>query len=567
MKSIVTQLVVFTRNRPTRRNVKILLRFFGTLVAMVVLYSIVFHYIMAYEGRDHSWVTGFYWTLTVMSTLGFGDITFNSDLGRAFSILVLVSGTLFLLVLLPFTFIQFFYAPWMEARNEARAPRQLPETTAGHLVLAHHDSITESLVARCNRYGHPYVVLEEHLDDALRLHDQGMRVMVGSPTSAETLRAARVDSAALVVATGRANFNATVSLLTRATAPDVPMIVTSDGAEEAEILKLAGAKQVITLSELTGESLARRTIGGDAITHVIGGIDELLVAEANASRTPLVGKTIAENRLSDIGVSILGVSNRGKFELARPESMIEQHSVLVLAGSREQLDGYDEAFVIYNVSSLPALVIGAGRVGRATCRALIERGIDFRVVENDPAAARHMAERFGEDKVVVGNATQADVLKKAGLDEAPAVLLTSHDDTLNVYLTILLRHLRPDVQLLSRTTLEQSVATLHEAGADVVLSTASLGSSMILNLLERTSILPIAEGLNVIRMATPPGLVQRSLVEVSVRAETGATIIALVANGQMHVNPDPNEPLPAESEILLIGTDETERKFMELYHG
>jgi hypothetical protein len=66
-----------------------------------------------------------------MSTLGFGDITFVFDLGRAFSIAVLVSGMVFLLVMLPFTFIQFFYAPWLEAHSKTRAPRGLSEDPPG----------------------------------------------------------------------------------------------------------------------------------------------------------------------------------------------------------------------------------------------------------------------------------------------------------------------------------------------------------------------------------------------------------------------------------------------------
>jgi len=45
------------------------------LLALVVIYSVLFRYIIEMEGRQYSWVTGFYWTLTVMSTLGFGDIT------------------------------------------------------------------------------------------------------------------------------------------------------------------------------------------------------------------------------------------------------------------------------------------------------------------------------------------------------------------------------------------------------------------------------------------------------------------------------------------------------------
>ena len=114
---------IFTtlRTRRGKRNLRTLLRFLVVLVAMIAVYSVLFHVLMVREGQDHSWFTGLYWTLTVMSTLGFGDITFYSDLGRAFSVLVLVSGVLFLLVLLPFTFIEFFYGPWMQAQAAARA--------------------------------------------------------------------------------------------------------------------------------------------------------------------------------------------------------------------------------------------------------------------------------------------------------------------------------------------------------------------------------------------------------------------------------------------------------------
>ena len=131
------QFVHFLRSRPSARNFRILLRFLLALTIMVTLYSVIFHYIMAWEGNDFSWVTGFYWTLTVMSTLGFGDITFHSDVGRIFSIFVLLSGVFFLLILLPFTFIQFFYAPWIAAQSVARAPRELPKETKGYIAQAY----------------------------------------------------------------------------------------------------------------------------------------------------------------------------------------------------------------------------------------------------------------------------------------------------------------------------------------------------------------------------------------------------------------------------------------------
>jgi hypothetical protein len=50
---------------------------------MVTVYAVLFHLIMgSVEGQQHSWITGFYWTLVVMTTLGFGDITFTTDIGR-----------------------------------------------------------------------------------------------------------------------------------------------------------------------------------------------------------------------------------------------------------------------------------------------------------------------------------------------------------------------------------------------------------------------------------------------------------------------------------------------------
>ncbi|MBU1138606.1 MAG: potassium channel protein, partial [Proteobacteria bacterium] len=75
MKMLLAQLLFFVRNKEAKKNVALLLRFLFFLTFIIALYSITFHLIMLYEGRNFSLITGFYWTLTVMSTLGFGDIT------------------------------------------------------------------------------------------------------------------------------------------------------------------------------------------------------------------------------------------------------------------------------------------------------------------------------------------------------------------------------------------------------------------------------------------------------------------------------------------------------------
>jgi lipoprotein signal peptidase len=132
MKYYPSILGYFAHGESTKRNLRLLFRFLIVLVILVTVYSIVFHFLMAYEERDYSWITGIYWTLTVMTTLGFGDITFHSDLGRAFSVLVLLSGVVFLLTLLPFTFTSFSMRHGSKPNREAARPRNsrlTPKTT------------------------------------------------------------------------------------------------------------------------------------------------------------------------------------------------------------------------------------------------------------------------------------------------------------------------------------------------------------------------------------------------------------------------------------------------------
>jgi hypothetical protein len=117
MKYLAAQLAVFTQDRRARQNVRALLQLVVLLGAMVVVYSVTFHLLMAAEGQRHSWLTGFYWTLTVMSTLGFGDITFREDAGRFFSMVVMLSGVIYL------TLASIPRCPWTRSSAPARSWR------------------------------------------------------------------------------------------------------------------------------------------------------------------------------------------------------------------------------------------------------------------------------------------------------------------------------------------------------------------------------------------------------------------------------------------------------------
>jgi hypothetical protein len=220
VKFLPSQLAYLVATRETRANLGALAKYLALLAALMVVFAVLFHVIMVrVEGQQHSWITGLYWTLVVMTTLGFGDITFTSDLGRLFSIVVLVSGVIFLLVMLPFLFVRLFYAPWLEARIRFRAPRAAPAGTAGHVILTQYDAVAAVLAARLRTEHIPYFFIESDPAVAARLVDDGVSAILGDQDSRSTYEQLHVRDARLVLANDSDEANANITLTVREAAP------------------------------------------------------------------------------------------------------------------------------------------------------------------------------------------------------------------------------------------------------------------------------------------------------------------------------------------------------------
>jgi voltage-gated potassium channel len=537
-------------------------------VLSVAVFAAGFQLIMTVvEGREYSWWSATYWTLVTMTTLGFGDIVFETDLGRMYSVVVLLTGALLILILLPFTFIQLVYLPWRDAVREARTPRSLPTETRDHLLITGRGPMEEALMRRAANAGVPYVLLVEDIEEAATLHDHGYPVLVGDLDDPETYRAARVEQAAMVVTARSDQANSNVAFTVREVTDRGTVVATANSVDAVDVLHLAGADAVLQLGELLGRMFAERILEPTARSSIISSFQDLVIAETSAAGTELVGRTLADLDLRQrFGISVVGLWDRGELQTATPHLRIEESSILLLVGRREQILAYDEAYsdseaTIGHGADGPVVVLGGGRVGRAVYRNLAAAGQPCRVVEKQAARVRHLP----QEAVVVGDAADLDVLKEAGIEHAPAVVVTTHDDDTNVYLTLYTRKLRPRVEILGRVELERNVTTMHRAGADFVLSYASMGAIEAWNELRGDSTLLLAEGLVVFQVPMPEQLAGRPLRSTDIPSTTGVTVIGIVRGGECFSDVHPDETLPADAELLLIGDDDAEERFYARY--
>lgn len=555
---IVGLILSFLTAPVRQRNVRLLLMLLAVFAALVAIYSALFHVLMQAEGQTHSWATGVYWTLVTMTTLGFGDITFQSDAGRIFSVVVLLSGTLFLLILLPFTFIQFVWIPWVNKRDAERVPRRLDPEVVGHIVLTGAGPIEDVLIARAHRAGVPYILLVADIEESLRLHDRGYQVMVGALDDPRTYRAARVEAAALVVTTRADTANTNVVFTVREISSGVPIIATANAAASVDILQLAGANEVIELGNRLGDAMAERILEAGSRGRILGEIAGVTIAEAvvRGSAPPRTAGELMQRS----GVRVVGTWHRGEFSPTEPDSPLLPGSVLVLAGSRAQIAAYDDIWGEAAAQVGAVVIIGGGRVGRRVGAALAAVGISYKIVERRPERAVDAA------NYVVGDAAEIEVLTAAGLPSASAVIITTHDDDVNVYLAIYARRLRPQIQVIARANLDRNVSTLYRAGADAVLSYASTGASAIWNRFRPDESLLLAEGLDVFRVPVPAALAAGCLAEARIAESTGCQVVAVVtADGAAQCAFDPTAPLPAGSELILIGDAADQERFRAKY--
>ncbi len=554
---VATILSVFTKSQ--ERNISVLIKFLLVLVILITLFSVAFHFVMLSENREFSWLTGFYWTLTVMSTLGFGDITFTSDLGKLFSIIVLLSGLIFLLTMLPFIFIRFLYLPWLESTTKARVPRELPRNINNHIIMCNFDPIAINLVDRLKQYDYGYVILIEDNQQALDLYDLGYNVVLGDLGDPETYKRVRAEKASLVFANVNDIVNTNIAFTVREISRDIPIVTNADLEESVDILELAGSSNVFQFMKLLGHSLARRVLGASTKANVIGSLGSLVIAEAPMMRTPLVGLTLQKANLREMaGITVVGVWERGKFKIPSAQTLIESSTVLLLAGSTKQLEKYDDQFGHFQNHREPILILGGGRVGCAAAQALQDQKIDYRIIEKDPSL-------ITGDHYVLGSAADINILRKAGINEAPSVIITTRNDATNIYLTIYCRKLRPDIQIISRANLAANIWKLHEAGADLVMSYASMAANMIINLLKPGEQLMLAEGLNVFTVDTDVSLIGKTLAESHIRKDTGCNLIAVHDNDKMMINPDPSYRFSERHELIFVGATEAERNFFRMF--
>jgi voltage-gated potassium channel len=228
-----------------------------------------------------------------------------------------------------------------------------------------------------------------------------------------------------------------------------------------------------------------------------------------------------------------------------------------------QLASFDKRYMVkrnQKEDEVQVVILGGGRVGHAAAETLAQHGVQYRIVEKRTIRA----EGTEAGNFIVGDAADIATLKAAGIETAKSVIVTTHSDEMNIYLTFYCRQLRPDIQIISRSILERNVSKLHMAGADLVMSYASLGAGTIYQILQPDGISLFSEGLSVLSITAGTQFGGKTIKHSTIREKTGCSVIAIKRHDQMIISPVPEVEITESDELILIGTTENEKRILNL---
>ena len=221
------------------------------------------------------------------------------------------------------------------------------------------------------------------------------------------------------------------------------------------------------------------------------------------------------------------------------------------------------------------IICGFGRNGKQAAEKLSAHNQEFVIIEKN----RSIIERYENEEIffVEGNASEDEILQKAGIEQAKCLITALPSDADNLFVVLSARQINKNLLIISRASQETSYKKLKLAGADNVIMPDKIGGEHMASLVVVPDLVEFIDNLSIsgdnttnveeIKMedlATSGEEI--TLKELDLRKETGCTVIGYkTPTGEYIINPEATLKLAKESKIIVLGRPEQIELLKEKY--
>ncbi len=221
------------------------------------------------------------------------------------------------------------------------------------------------------------------------------------------------------------------------------------------------------------------------------------------------------------------------------------------------------------------IICGYGRNGIQAVAELLDHNESVIIIEtlddvvNDIVQTRNLV-------CIHGDATREDVLEKAGIIRAKALITTLPSDADNLFIVLTAREMNPEMTIISRASDDHSDIKLKRAGATNVIMPDKVGGARMAKLVAQPDIVEFLDSI-LIRSGNKVNLVEiacadmkscfldKTIGELNIRSVSGANLVGLkTEEGSYIFNPSPDIKLMARDKLFALGTPSQIDKLKEV---
>jgi len=203
-------------------------------------------------------------------------------------------------------------------------------------------------------------------------------------------------------------------------------------------------------------------------------------------------------------------------------------------------------------------VVGLGAFGSWVARALTRSGFDVISIDRDAERVDRFAHEVA--RAIVGDATDAQLLKKAGVAHADAVVVSTGDDLAASILTVLALKDLHVPRIVVKVPSPEAVRALERFDVEVVFPDREAAERLAYRLASSTVLeyIPLGAAHSIQEIGVPYSWIGKSLRQLALPTTEGIQVVALfdVLSGGWDVVPSPDRVITDSDAAIVAGSTE-----------
>jgi trk system potassium uptake protein TrkA len=274
------------------------------------------------------------------------------------------------------------------------------------------------------------------------------------------------------------------------------------------------------------------------------------------SDSPMAGKTLAEisRMYPKSGILIVAVQKGDKVFIPKGNDILAANDLLFMVMARDKTQEALESSGHIRPPVKRAMILGGTLIGIDLADTLEDRGVQVKIIEQNEARCRQIAERCSRALVLRGDVTYQDILMEENVGDMDTFIAVTEDEETNVMISLLAKKMgvRRAVTLVNKVGYSPLV---HSIGVDVVVSPRLTAVNKIMQFLRRGKILSIsslpeenAEAFEAVAMETSD-LVGRPLRELEFPKDA---IVGALVRGSEVIIPDGSTVIQPGDRVMIF---------------